>query len=346
MKKYFVLVAVALIAFAGCKKEESGMVTLTVGVENTNGVDKQTYNVDLNRIMFNQESMLVNGTECQINPLNGDNDPYTVSTNSYKAQIQAPNSLFANDFLAVYPTGCFEYGTYDASADTWTLSDPMQGTDITMICDHNTDDMGNVMLDDNYRYWPMVAYDECGECVAENGMFVMRNTVAVLSPSFIYGRNWFEALVRQYALPYDMSGITAANLPNVTINSIVITSMDQPLSGNCHVKDVKTAAPTLVMDERQGENSLTFYNCGTISASQNESFRNPNIIGQIPIAPFVGDAHLKIEMTFTIGNYRFKYTSPRPVEIAEGTTKRNERTVLQVNMRDGSAENMARFQML
>lgn len=345
MKKYFVLAAIAMIAFAGCKKEESGMVALKVGVENTDGMDKQTYNTQLNRIMFNGEDMWVNGTTYGISPLNGDDDPYTTTENSYRAGLNVPVSvLYGQSFIAGYPDGAFN-GFYDATSGIWELADGMLD-DAYMICDVNAiDEQGNVEMDPyQYRAWPMVAYDECGSCVAESGRFIMKNTVAILSPSFLYGINWFAAMNATYSMGYDMTRISNANaLPDVTVTKVELVSSSELLSGPAYVANVTTAEPKLVMDGACRENMITLNDCGTYTHADNNNFTNPNIIGQIPVAVFQHETDLVMNVYFTIGDYNFVYHGPA-VHFTPDMTVRSKRTVLQINMRD--AENMSRFQML
>lgn len=350
MKKYFVLIAVAMIALAGCKKEETGMVTLKVGAENATNFDKQTYNVQLNRIMFNNgETMLINGGEYDIQPSNEDNDAYTTEYNSYKASLEVPaTALYGRPFLAVYPSTIFTENVYDADNDVWAIDEGLMLNDCNMICDVNADDVqGNILLDGQYRAWPMVAYDVCGTCIAQEGQFRMKNTVAILSPAFIYGMNWFRAMNDDYGLGYDTrDGITSASqLPAVEVERVVITSSSEPLSGNAYVAGLTTAEPKLVMDEPAGENTLTLTNCGTYSNATNPNFINPNIIGQIPVAPFVGRTHLTMTVFFTIGQDHFKYQGD-PVQFTSDMTVRNVRTILQINMRDDNADNMRKFTRL
>ena len=337
MKKYFVLAAIAMIAFAGCKKEESGMVTLKVGVENTDGMDKQTYNTQLNRIMFNSEAMYINGGRYGVAPLNEDSDPYTTRDNSYRGGLNVPgNVLYGHSFIAGYPADVYA-GAYDATTDTWVLADGMMDESY-MICDVNTDDFGNVVMSSDYRAWPMVAYDECGSCIAESGRFLLKNTVAILSPSFLYGVNWFNAMNTKFQMNY--GPLTASNLPAVTVTKIEIISSSELLSGDAYVEGVTTANPLLVMDGRPCENMITLYDCGTYTSEQNTNFVNPNIMGQIPVAVFQNATNLRMNMYFTIGNYSFVYHGPS-VRFTPDMTVRSKRTVLQVNMRD--AVNMDRF---
>lgn len=354
MKKYFVLAAIAMIAFAGCKKEESGMVTLKVGVENADGMDKQTYNVQLNRIMFNgQDAMVINGGVYGVRPLNEDNDPYTTGLNSYRADLNIPgNVLYGQRFLAGYPALAFD-GDYDAAADSWNLKyDEVEWSaglwgESDMICDVNAlDEQGNVAINPSfYRTWPMVAYDECGSCIAENGRFLLRNTVAVVSPSFIYGINWFSAMNDQFGMGYDMNNITNANqLPAIEVDQVVLRSSVEPLFGPAHVEGVSTDNPIVVMDASRGTNGMiTLNNCGTYTSQNNPNFTNPCIIGQIPVAVFQNETGFQMDVFFTIGNYHFVYHSD-VVTFNENTLVRSKRTVLQINMRD--AVNMNRFQML
>lgn len=356
MKKYFVLAAIAMVAFAGCKKEEKGMVTLTAGFENAYNQDKQTYNCQLNRIMFNGgDMMIVNGSEYGVTPLNDDQDPFTISSNSYRGALEVPATvLYGQAFLAGYPAEVFD-GAADGTS--WNLvSDEDEGIGFrqstNLICDVNAMDVqGNVEMNVyDYRIWPMVAYDECGSCVAQDGRFLLKNTVAILTPSFLYGVNWFAAMNTKFNMGYDMSQIASANdLPEVSVSKVVISSSYEPLHGAAHLEDINTTEPHVVMDAPTGANYIELNECGTYDADMNPGFTNPNFMGQIPVAPFVNRTDLTMDVYFTIGNRNFVYRGV-PTTFDHSMTLRSVRTVLQVNMRDdhtalcpNSTEYMARF---
>lgn len=333
MKKFFVLAAVAMVAFAGCKKEESA-VMLKVGIEDATSMDKQTYNVQLNRVLFdnNDMGMIINGNTLQLSLLN--ESSYGTSN---KAEVGPISFQNGDEFLAGYPASVFDA----VNGDEWPLAMPM-ANNVAMVEDHDeyASEAGDISIDGDYRAWPMVSYNECGPCVAQQSWFELKNTVAILSPAIDYGYNWIAEMVRSKGLLYDLSTYHTNNdLPDITIRGIEIISTNEPLCGAAYVKDVKTANPTLWMDRSayadQANYSLSLNAYSTISHTQNPNFLNTNIIGQIPIAKFQQSTALIMKIHFTILDQNYVYESnPRTFGIDE--TARSQRTVLVANFRDES----------
>lgn len=324
MKKFFVLAAVAMIAFAGCKKDESAGM-LKVGMEDTPYAGKQTYNVFQNRILFNTGDLIqVNGNVYSVNPA-GEGSDY-----GYRQAMIGPIQFAEGEsFLAAYPANEFDA----IEGDAWYLMNGMRMS-AQMVCDHNNN-MGDVIMPtDVYRAWPMVSYNVCGPCVAQTGSFELLNTVAVLSPAIDYSMNWFNKMIDEYGLSYSRA-TTNYDLPDFVVNSVDIISTNEPLSGDAYVMDFETSNPLLVMDEPEGPNAIYMTANTPIRQRDNAGFINTNIIGQIPVAVFQNNTTITMAIHFTLCGQNFKYEST--ADFTPAMTARSLRTVLLANFRDASA---------
>lgn len=346
MKKYVVLAAaIAMVAFAGCKKEEKGLVTLKIGTENVASNSKEAYEADYSRILFEAgDGIYINGVEGYVTPLNGDPDPYTTDYYSFKAQIDvAPSAVSGQEFTAVYPGAdqgiMFEDGLYTCEF----ISTPGLIPEVRVS--------GHSMGVGIYQPWPMVAHYTCGSCVLEDGRFVMKNAVAVLTPSILYGATWFNEMANRFSFP------TASpdELPEIYVDGVDIMSSTIPLYGNAHLENLDTDAPIAVINDGEGFDG----GVSTVNAyASGEGFGyslSPQFVGELPIAPFTGRGELTMNMYFHFdwyGNtYYFVYHGERCI-VPEYTLRRGVRTILQVNMRDNhlddvpTNEYMGRFMLL
>lgn len=351
MKKYVVLVAAfAMVAFAGCKKEEKGLVTLTVGVENEQNDAKQAYNEALNTVMFQAgDQIYLNEIPYSVSPLNGDIDPYTTTAASYKAQIRGvnPTAFSGQHFLAVYPVGANNIGVvYDDIEDIYSVNMTSTCTMIpqNVVRDGDLQYASTMSIQNNYRTWPLSNYYDCGDCFFQDGRqyFRLLNDVAVFTPSVIYGYRWLQRVC-------ELLGETcnAENLPAMIVDKVEITTDDNhPISGMGYIADIETADPHVVLDLRTS-NTLTAYADQYVAPIACQRSNQAEIyVGNIPVPPFYGDATVQMNTYFhiTINNttYHFKYTGAT-VNAVEGTVVRGRRTVLKVNLLDAAAENIAKI---
>lgn len=346
MKKYVVLAAaIAMVAFAGCKKEESGLVTLNIATENTVSNDKQSYEADYSRVIFNDgDDIYVNGIVGSVTALNGETDPYTTDGPmgfSYKGQITVDPAAVGSDFLVVYP-GPNNGINYVSDEYRCTFV-----SDFAMVPEvaQGYPTYAGTQLTSDYQPWPMAAYYTCGQCVLEDGRFVLKNAVATLTPSILYGVAWYNAMAARNG--WDAI-YNPAELPAIVVDAVEIVSSDAPLCGEAKLVDLNTSNPRAEIFADRG------YQLSAIAVDGTEHYYNlnPQFIGEIPVAPIMTTTTLVMNMHFHMiingTEHYFVYQGGRST-IPAGTIARGVRTVLQVNMRDNHLETvptdeyMARF---
>lgn len=344
MKKISILVAAfAMIAFAGCKKEENGltpdangMVTINLTGEKYTDSSKQTLDGFLNRIMFdNGENLYFNGATANIVCVD-ENDPMgPAPTNSFWCRISVPENAIAENNVILYPASAYTPGTAADYSD-WTVS---VYDDVEMI--PATED--EYIIDgSSFQAWPMAAYG-----TSSRGHFYMKNCVALLAPSVKYGYSFLYELRNTFGRTIDRN-----NLPTLTVLGAVITSSDAVLTGNGHISGLDTEAPTLVMNtDADAGYTIT----GRLATPREVPAGNGQevIVGNIPAAPMALGTHIQMDLYFTItfpatteGGvptvFYGKYNS-LPVELAGGqlSVLRSQRTTLCVNLFDGSEEHLS-----
>lgn len=348
MKKYVVLAAaIAMVAFAGCKKEENGLVTLTIGVENPVSMDKQSYQPELTSVMFNRlDEMFVNGVSYEVVPLNNDENDFTTDDISFKGQIRVdPTTVNGSAFLAVYPSMTAqgyglgydgEYYTCEFLTEPYMVSDIVRGTD-------------GVAFDGfSYNPWPLATYYTCGHCVLEDGRFFLRNTVATLCPSVLYGTAWYNAFADQFGL---VRVNNPSELPQITISKVVIESSNAPLTGSAYIADLYTDEPYCVIDGNMGY-EIDAYADDSYAYAYTFGYQyDIRYCGEIPVAPITVATALTMDLYFSINGIDYVYEGV-PCDVAANVIGRGQRIPLLVNMRDdhiaGTTRNeyMGRFRAL
>lgn len=349
MKKItLALAAIAMIAFAGCKKEnngfvadQNGMVTFRASGENFMNADKQTYDGFMNRIMFdNGDQAYFNGQETAINcydPLAA--DPEAPVANSYYGTLTVPGSLVLSDNVILYPSSLYTAGTAADYSD-WTVT---MWDEVDLLPSGEYE----VAMPGLYQSWPMAAH-------TTGNQFVMKNAVALLAPAVKYGYSFVAAAA--LAGNFNNEPFTRTDLPELKLTKVVVNSSDAILTGNGHLNGATTATPYIVMDndDMAGHQvvatPIDMYN-PAIPAGGSAEY----IMGNIPCAPIALHKHLQVNYYFTLTftytpaeattpttvTYYVKYQGA-DVELTGGqlSVERSMRTTMICNLFDGSPAHM------
>lgn len=344
MKKVIVLfAAAAMFAFVGCNKEENttyvvdqdGMVTLTMSGETWQS-DKQTYLNQFNRVAFDLGDVaLINGVEAAVYPCNATGgltnpDDSPINRSFYGMMRVSLEALSGNDYV-LYPAGLFTAGTAADMSD-YTLTMPANA------------DLMNVGADTYLAgyYWPM------GTKLSGNN-FMMKNAVALVNPSFVFGAPFINELATMTDSPIANEGVdvmTGYNFPQLYVKAITLTSTDQVLNGTAHIEYVD-GNPILKMNG-DGTNTLNinlpiFGVLVPVTDGTSETR-----LGDITIAPFAAGKHLQATVEFTLyfpetgHEYDFVYTGSS-VELTETVNNnsilRSKRTYLSIDLYQAAAIN-------
>jgi hypothetical protein len=349
MKKLTVLfAAAAMFAFVGCNKEnastyvadENGNVTLMMSGENWQNTNKQTYMDQFNRIAFDiLDEALINGATasvipCDANASTTDASENTIQRSFYGMMTVNASVLTGNDYV-IYPAGLFTAGTAADMSD-YTVTMPAIANFI-MANDNTT-------LGEGHPVWPM------GSKLSGH-QFLMKNAVAVMTPSIKYGAPFINALATMADSPIateNVDVISGYNFPQLYITAIDFVSTDQMMTGIGHLENMDTD-PTLVME-------------GTVPAdgdvlSVNIDPENPievpltgnseSLLGNITVAPFPAGKHIQMNVSFLLyfpetGEiYNFIYTGNN-VELTDqpnSSILRSKRTTMCANLYQAAAIN-------
>lgn len=346
MKKLTVLfAAAAMFAFVGCNKEnvstyvadQNGNVTLRMSGEDWQNTSKQTYMDLFNRIAFDAEDQVyINGVLATVTPCNAEGnttnaDESTITRSFYgKMTINGSVLTGTNDFV-IYPANMFTAGT---AADMSDYTVAMSATPTFIESDINT------TLSDAYPAWPMAAK-------LNGNTFLLKNTVAIATPSIKYGAPFVNALATMENSPIaneNVDVMTGANFPELYIEEIQLVSTDRVLAGNGHIEGIESAEPTLVMDA-EGTNMITI-DCDNHQVQPTGN--GEDLLGNITIAPFAAGKHLQMNVKFVLyfpntnHVYEFLYTGSN-IEMTTtnnlNSILRSKRSTLCVNLYQADAVN-------
>ena len=328
MKKYTVLfAALAVIALAGCKKEENGMVNIKVGGENYQNIDKQGYSTTYNFVMFQDgDQILFNGTAYPIVLQN--EDPMFPGFSNF-ASFSVPATEIGGETTILYPANIFQSGLYVEES----------AADLIMV------DMADATVNQiSGCVWPM------GYHVADfhsHGDILLKNAVALIIPSIKYGPRCFQQLVANNTDFEALGTITLANMPTMTVTKVELQA-DTMLTGNAHVEFNTSNDPIMKMDDPM-TTAYTVLAAGApnmgvdIPASSN----GETYVGGIPVTPDLAGHNvimrIYFDLTFTTEAtdvapaathvYHCLYTSPE--RNVNGDVARNHYTVFCANMNGG-----------
>ena len=332
-----------MIAFVACNKEEkttyvadqNGNVTLRMSGENWQNTGKQTYMDMFNRVAFDAgDQVLINGvtatiTPCDVNGVTVNADDTPIAYSFYGMMTVAGTVLNGNDYV-LYPAQIFTAGTAADMSD-YALTMPSN----PMFIEANA----NTELGEDYA-WPMGAK-------LSGNQFLLKNTVAVVTPSIKYGPSFVNALATMTNSPIANEGVdimTGYNFPELWITGIELVSTDQMLSGAAHVENMATD-PTLVMDGTvSGTDVLTVNIPDPIQVEPTGN--SEALLGNLTVAPFEAGKHLQMNVTFQLifpetgHTYDFVYTGSN-VELTDTpnyfSILRSKRSTLCANLYQAAA---------
>jgi len=307
MKKLTVLfAAIAMIAFAGCKKEnttnyvadENGMVTLRMSGETWQNTGKQTYMDLFNRVAFDvDDEVFINGvtaaiTPCDVNGSTTDESENDITRSFYGMMTVNGNVLTGDDYV-LYPAGIFTAGTAaDMSDYTCELFEERALIQPDM----------DVMLGEGFE-WPMAAK-------LSGNQFLLKNAVAVVTPSIKYGAPFVNALANMTDSPIaneNYNPLTSAT-PELYVEEVQLVSTDQVLNGLGHLENMATE-PTLTMDANGGYTiSVMDLDIACAATSGSET-----LLGSLTVPPFAAGKHLQLIVKFKLmfdsgAIYHFTFT--------------------------------------
>lgn len=355
MKKISIFVAAfAMIAFAGCKKENdkltpdaNGMVTINLTGENCTNSDKQVLQGPFNRIMFqNGERIYFNGIDAYVQTTN-QSGILNGGVNSFFGRFAVPASAIVTDNVVFYPADIFNPGVDDTTYSDWTVF-MSNDIDIIPITSGEEEITGKY-----YQAWPMSCLGQANI----SGKFMMRNCVAIMSPSVKYG----VAFIYQAALRGDFPtesidiNITENDLPELRVEEVVFNS-NVALAGSAHLEYIKTDSVQIKMDEG-GDNTLIArmlpqYLINAIPPSGGIE----SIIGNIPTAPMVAGDSIQMTAYFTLTFHsgtpdeviyygRYRGNNVALADRGSNSIVRNQRTTMCMNLFDGSDTHMSQIKI-
>ena len=331
MKKLTVLfAAAAMFAFVGCNKQENttyvadqnGNVTLMMSGENWQNTTKQTYVEEYNRIAFNiGDQVYINGvladlTPCDVNGATNDADNNAIDNSFYGMMTVNGNVLTGDDYV-LYPAEIFTAGTAADMSD-YTVTLDAQPLFIPQA--------GNTLLGGGFPAWPTAAK-------LSGNQFLLKNAVAILTPSIKYGAPFIMALKNQANSPIANEDVIN-DFPELYIEEIELVSTDQILAGTGHIANIATN-PTLVMDNGTYQVNINADDFQVLPSSNGETY-----LGNITMAPIPAGKHLNMKVKFWLyfpgsdAEYHFVYNGTN-VEITaegQGSVVRSGRSTLCANL--------------
>ena len=286
MKKYSVLfAALAVIALAGCKKEESrNMNGIVIGGETYQNADKQAYSPDFQYVMFDgTDDILWNGVVYPYTMIDNPSTRNEVTTYSSYAVLDVPADAIVDDVTILYP------GVADLEVDE----------NIVMV-----DETPNAGLPNQITncVWPMGYHSSHFN---HHGQIMLKNAVAIVPPAVKYGLPCFQNIVTNNPTYFpDMTAAdfaTVADLPTMVVTSVELLSTGAKLTGNAHVAFDEAEIPSVVMDDPMGDGAdvLTAEapNMGIAIPAAGNNFK---IVGNIPVTPNLAGATFQMKVYFDL----------------------------------------------
>lgn len=321
MKKYSVLfAALAVIALAGCKKEESrNMNGIVIGGETYQNADKQAYSPDFQYVMFDgTDNILFNGVAYSYTMIDNPTDRNTVTDYSNYAVLNVPAEAIVDDVTILYP-------------DVTSLS--IDAIGMTMVDETPNAGLPNQIVN---CVWPMGYHSNNFH---SHGQIQLKNAVAIISPAVKYGLPCFQNIVtnnRTY-FPNETASdfATVLDLPQLIVTSVELISSTK-ITGDAHIEFDELQTPAMVMDDPMdgATDVLSILAPGTgidIPAAGN----NFKIVGNIPITPNMtgADFQMKVYFDFVFADRTLHcvYNSDTRT-LAAGEVMRNHRTTCIANM--------------
>ncbi|MBR6991935.1 MAG: hypothetical protein IKH97_06915 [Bacteroidales bacterium] len=313
MKKYTVLfAALAVIALAGCKKEENKVNGILVGGENFVSMDKQGYAPDFGYVMFDgTDAFLFNGVEYGYTMVDNPTDMNEMTSGySNYAILNVPGDAVVDDVTLLYPSNVF----------------PINITETGMMMVSQADNAGDPNAVDAC-VWPMGYHN--GN-FGSHGTIQLKNAIALIAPAVKYGAPCFQNLFANNPAFANMT-FDVNNAPTMTVTHVELVA-DTKLTGAAEIVFDADDMPTMVMtDPMDGATDALAMDAPELGVVIPCSGSAINIVGNMPVPPALNGANLTINLYFTLdcGDTSFDcvYTGEVIANVA-----RNGRTTYVANM--------------
>lgn len=324
--------AMAMIAFAGCKKE-SNTITLGVGMEQPQGSDKEAWYNAGNQVAFEvNDAALINGRVYELT-LDPAGNVAGNSTYSLLAKVELNGAELSRPAYMYYPANDFQYNeTYtapDMAQHVMSLLNPY-GSMYMPLC---SNDFGAITTAGNE--WPLVAYLPR---VEQSCVFKLKNTTALFAPAVKVGQNFIDSYNAKFS-----TNISYDNF-RVRLNSMTVYCPEHPLFGVGYIENPESAynddaACKFRIDPALGNdynNTLVAYTgrnngVGIVRNDAHQAMDIIQYVGYCPVPEYT-DGTLNVVMNFTIMDddtevATYNYTA-NPITINSNTLLRNQRCTL------------------
>ena len=350
MKKTFLAIALAAVAFVGCQKEEKGMVSINLSGETYVPVknDKEAYYNNSNSVFFSEgDAVYLNGGLCPVTILRDDTRHVARDVNdevyaSLRANLSVMAEYMHAPAISLYPASIFTPGApFDGTStdiSDWTVTMKNRQSLINSNQTNNVvDELTNGGVTDKPA-WPMLA-----QTPSLNNHVQLNNCVALLTPGITYGVDFVDGLVSANNLNETVDG---ENLPVLKVDSLVLSSTTNILAGQGHIdlNAVQNGYPVLVMDETADASYRVVCKAVDWYNADGYEFSAPTMdlvrFGHVPIAPYVDGGDLKVVLYFTLtftdenANEHVYYCKYDGDIISNIPIVRSQRTTLYFNMWD------------
>ena len=311
MKKYTVLfAALAVIALAGCKKEENKVNGILVGGEQFVSMDKQAYSPDFQYVMFDgSDAFLFNNVEYTYTMVNNPTDREEVTTYSNYAVLNVPPSAIVSDVTMLYPSNIFPL--YVDATGLTMVSEAPNGGDPNPIT-------GCV--------WPMGYHNTE---FTSHLQVQLKNAVAIVTPAVKYGAPCMQNL---FATNPAFEGLTFdnANPPVMTVTNVELIA-DTKITGDAEVVFTNNVPAMHMTEAMTGETDVLNMDAPGFGIEIPFAGNRINLVGNMPVTPELDGANVTLNVYFTLdcGTETFNcvYSGDFIADVA-----RSERTTYVANM--------------
>ncbi len=313
MKKYTVLfAALAVIALAGCKKEENKVNGILVGGENFVSMDKQAYSPDFQYVMFDgTDAFLFNDVQYTYTMVDNPTDmnEITVGYSNY-AILNVPGEAVVDDVTLLYPSNVFPINIPETGMMMVSQADNAGDPNPITSC-----------------VWPMGYHN--GN-FGTHGNIQLKNAIALIAPAVKYGAPCMQALFANNPAFANMT-LDVTNPPVMTVTGVELVA-DTKLNGAAEIQFDENDVPTMVMtDPMDGATDALAMDAPELGIEIPFTGSAINIVGNMPVTPALNGANLTINVYFTLdcGDTSFDcvYTGEVIANVA-----RNGRTTYVANM--------------
>lgn len=338
MKKYSVLfAALAVIALAGCKKEEVKVNGIVIGGETYQNTDKQAYSPDFQYVMFDgTDGILFNGVAYNYTMIDNPIDRNEVTDFSSYAILNVNADPIPDEVTILYPDNVF-----DATGALYIYG---TAEDFMMVDETPNAGIPNAITG---CAWPMGYYSDNFH---SHGQIQLKNAVAIITPSVKYGLPCFTNLRTNNPAFANVGPFnTLADLPAMEVTKVELFANTQ-ITGDAHLEFDENDIPTMVMDETLAEGATDVLAAtapnGTmpIPAQGNAE----TYVGSIPVTPNLIGATMSMkvyfDLTFANGTIFHCVYNGGEKTIAAGDIMRSYRTFFVANM--ATSQNWTKVQVL